>query len=85
MSEDSASRETLLERRLTRAKLALFALGMLVAVTAIAAGATIWYWLSYLRGPSDGAAFSRGPYLLRVTDSEAALRWRAHRGTGRAR
>jgi 3',5'-cyclic AMP phosphodiesterase CpdA len=72
-------REEILQRRLTRARLALGALGMLVAVCAIAVGATIWYWLSFLRGPSD-AAFTRGPYLLRVTGSEAALRWSARGG-----
>ncbi len=44
-----------------------------------AVGVTIWYWLSYLRGPSD-TAFTRGPYLLRVSGSEAALRWRARGG-----
>ena len=48
---------------------------MLVAVCVIAVGVTIWYWISYLRGPSD-TPFTRGPYLLRVAESEAALRWR---------
>jgi hypothetical protein len=76
---DPSPREELLQRRLTRARVALGALGMLVAVCAIAVGITIWYWLSYLRGPSD-AAFTRGPYLLRVTGSEAALRWSARGG-----
>jgi predicted phosphodiesterase len=71
--------EELLQRRITRARVALGALGMIVAVCAIAVGITIWYWLSYLRGPSD-TAFTRGPYLLRVSDSEAALRWRARGG-----
>jgi predicted phosphodiesterase len=72
---DPSPREELLQRRLTRARLALGALGMVVAVCAIAVGATIWYWISYLRGPSD-TPFTRGPYLLRVTGSEAELRWR---------
>lgn len=71
--------EELLQRRLTRARLALAALGIVVAVCAIAVGATIWYWLSYLRGPSD-TPFTRGPYLLRVSGSEAALRWRVRGG-----
>ena len=71
--------EELLQRRLTRARFALAALGVLVAVCAIAVGVTIWYWLSYLRGPSH-TAFTRGPYLLRVTLSEAALRWRVRGG-----
>jgi hypothetical protein len=73
---DPSSREELLRRRLTRARLALGALGLLVAVCAIAVGATVWYWLSYLRGPSD-TAFTRGPYLLRVSAREAELRWSA--------
>jgi hypothetical protein len=66
--------EDLLQRRLTRARLALAALGAIIAVCAIAVGVTIWYWISYLRGPSD-TPFTRGPYLLRVAESEAALRW----------
>jgi predicted phosphodiesterase len=52
---------------------------MVVAVCAIAVGATIWYWISYLRGPSE-TPFTRGPYLLRVSDREAALRWRVRDG-----
>jgi predicted phosphodiesterase len=48
---------------------------MVVAICVLAVGVTIWYWISYLRGPSD-TPFTRGPYLLRVTGSEAALRWR---------
>ena len=67
-------REELLQRRLTRARLALGALGMLVAVCAIAVGLTIWYWISFLRGPWD-TPFTRGPYLLRVSGDEAGLRW----------
>ena len=35
--------------------------------------------MSYLRGPSD-TPFTRGPYLLRVSGSEAALRWRVRGG-----
>ena len=76
---ESAPPEEILQRKLTRARLALGALGMLVAICAITVGLTIWYWLSYLRGPSD-EAFARGPYLLRVSDSEAALRWSARGG-----
>ncbi|HEY3612286.1 MAG TPA: metallophosphoesterase [Gaiellales bacterium] len=76
---DDTPREQLLQRRLTRARLALGALGLLVAVCAIGVGATVWYWLSYLRGPSD-TPFTRGPYLLRVTAGEAALRWRSRGG-----
>ena len=50
-SPDPTPQEDLLQRRLTRARLALGALGMLVAVCAIGVGFTIWYWISYLRGP----------------------------------
>src|SRR3954447_26995154 len=78
-SPEPTPREALLQRRLTRARLALGTLGLLVAVCVIGVGATVWYWLSYLRGPSD-TPFTRGPYLLRVTGSEAALRWRARGG-----
>ena len=74
--------EEILQRRLTRARLALAALGVIVAVCVIAVGVTIWYWMSYLRGPSD-TPFTRGPYLLRVSASEAALRWRVRGGQER--
>jgi predicted phosphodiesterase len=76
---ERSEREQLLERRLTRARFALGALGLLVAVCVICVGATIWYWASYLLGPS-GSLFTRGPYLTRVTSSEAALRWRVRGG-----
>jgi predicted phosphodiesterase len=52
---------------------------MLVAVSAIFVGATIWYWLSYLLGPS-GTPFTRGPYLTRVTSDAATLRWKVRDG-----
>jgi predicted phosphodiesterase len=73
--DQPSSREEFLQRRLTRARFALGGLGAFAAVCVALVGATVWYWLSYLLGPSDGA-FTRGPYLLRVTESEAALRWR---------
>lgn len=72
--EARSSREEFLERRLTRARFALGALGLFVGVCVLLLGATVWYWLSYLLGPAGGT-FTRGPYLLRVTESEAALRW----------
>ena len=52
---------------------------MLVALSVVAIFATVWYWVSYLLGPGDGA-FRRGPYLTRVTTSEAQLRWRVRGG-----
>ncbi len=73
------SREEFLQRRLTRARFALGALGLFVAVCVVLAGATVWYWLTYLLGPSN-PGFARGPYLLRVTEAEAALRWSARDG-----
>jgi hypothetical protein len=39
----------------------------------------VWYWRSYLLGPSEGV-FARGPYLLSVTSSEARLRWSVRAG-----
>lgn len=75
----STSREEFLQRRLTRARFALGALGLFVAVCVILAGATVWYWLTYLLGPSS-PGFTRGPYLLRVTDTDAVLRWSARDG-----
>jgi hypothetical protein len=76
---DPTPREQLLQRRLTRARLALGALALIAAVCALAVAATVWYWISYLRGPSD-TPFTRGPYLLRVSGSEATLRWRTRGG-----
>jgi predicted phosphodiesterase len=52
---------------------------MVVAVCVICVGATVWYWLSYLLGPSD-TPFARGPYLTRVTADEATLRWTVRDG-----
>lgn len=52
---------------------------MLVAVCVICVGATIWYWMAYLLGPS-GSPFTRGPYLTGVTADEAALRWKVRDG-----
>jgi len=77
--EPPSSREEFLQRRLTRARFALGGLGLFVAVCLVLVSTTIWYWLTYLLGPSGGP-FTRGPYLLRVTDTEAALRWSVRAG-----
>ena len=77
--EAAESRAALLERKLRRSRLLIGALGMLVALSVVAVFATVWYWVSYLLGPGDGA-FRRGPYLTRVTTSEAQLRWRVRGG-----
>ena len=78
-AEPTESRAALLERKLRRSRLLIGALGMLVALSVVAIFATVWYWVSYLLGPGDGA-FRRGPYLTRVTTSEAQLRWRVRGG-----
>jgi hypothetical protein len=61
------------ERRLRRA---LIAVSMFAAVCVLGVAVVLWYWHAYLLGPS-GEAFTRGPYLVRVDDGSATLRWRA--------
>ncbi len=61
------------ERRLRRA---LIGVAMLAALALLAVGGLIVYWWLYLLGPS-GDPFTRGPYLVRVTEDSAELRWRA--------
>jgi predicted phosphodiesterase len=78
-AEAPSSREEFLQRRLTRARFALGGLGLFVAVCVVLVSTTIWYWLSYLLGPSGGP-FTRGPYLTRVTESDAVLRWSVRGG-----
>lgn len=60
------------ERRLRRA---LIGVSMLAALALLVVAAVIIYWVLFLLGPS-GDPFTRGPYLLRVTATEAQLRWR---------
>ncbi len=60
------------ERRLRRA---LIGVSMLAALALLVVGGVVLYWRLYLLGPS-GDPFTRGPYLLRVTGTEAELRWR---------
>lgn len=52
---------------------------MLAALLALAVAAVVFYWRLYLLGP-EGSPFTRGPYLVRVTESTAELRWRTDRG-----
>lgn len=60
------------ERRLRRG---LIAVSMFAGLLAIVIGLLITYWRIYLVGP-EGSPFTRGPYLLRVTETTAELRWR---------
>lgn len=60
------------ERRLRRA---LIGVAMLAALALLAVAAVVAYWWLYLLGPS-GDPFTRGPYLLRVGEDAAELRWR---------
>jgi hypothetical protein len=64
------------ERRLKRATVVL---AMLLATAVLVIAGILLYWSIYLIGPSD-SPFSRGPYLLRVDEREARLRWRVDDG-----
>ncbi|MEW6583882.1 MAG: metallophosphoesterase, partial [Actinomycetota bacterium] len=50
------------------------ALAALLALALAGVAAVIVYWRLYLLGPA-GDPFTRGPYLLRVEDTAAELRW----------
>src|SRR5262245_55294901 len=69
---DAGPALTARERRLRRA---LIGVAMLAALALLAVAGVIYYWWLYLLGPS-GDPFTRGPYLVRVTDDAAELRWR---------
>ena len=71
-SEEGAPGLSPRERRLRRA---LVGVSMLAALALLAVGGVVVYWWLYLLGPS-GSPFTRGPYLLRVTEESAELRWR---------
>jgi hypothetical protein len=60
------------ERRLRRG---LIGVSMFAAVALLALAGVVLYWWLYLLGP-EGSPFTRGPYLLRVTEDRAELRWR---------
>ena len=70
--EPAAPALTPRERRLRRA---LIGVSMFAAVALLLVGGVVFYWYVYLLGPS-GDPFTRGPYLLRVTEDAAELRWR---------
>ncbi len=60
------------ERRLRRA---LIGVAMLAALALLVVAAVVVYWRIYLLGPS-GDPFTRGPYPVRVGETDAELRWR---------
>jgi Calcineurin-like phosphoesterase len=60
------------ERRLRRG---LIGLSMFAAFLLLLIAAIVFYWRLYVVGP-EGSPFTRGPYLLRVTESAADLRWK---------
>jgi hypothetical protein len=51
------------------------ALAMLCALLVLVIAGILVYWQRYLLSPPPGA-FGRGPYLVSVTSTTAALRWR---------
>jgi hypothetical protein len=63
-------------RRLRRA---LIGVSMLCAVLVLLVVAVLVYWDRYLLGPSSGA-FSRGPYLVALSQDSATLAWKAPGG-----
>ncbi len=63
-------------RRLRRA---LIAVSMLCAALVLVVAAVLIYWHLYLLGPSAGA-FSRGPYLVSLSQDSATLAWNVRDG-----
>jgi hypothetical protein len=62
-----------------RLRLALIGMSMLCAVLVLVVLGVLGYWHRYLLGPSDGA-FSRGPYLVRLSEDSARLAWNVRGG-----
>jgi hypothetical protein len=58
-----------------RLRLALIALSMVCAVLVLIVAGVLGYWQRYLLGPGEGA-FARGPFLVDLSESSAALAWR---------
>jgi tartrate-resistant acid phosphatase type 5 len=65
-----------LPRSVRRLRRALIAVSMLCAVLALLVVAVLGYWHRYLLEPSSGA-FSRGPYVVRLSEDSASLAWKA--------
>ena len=59
------------ERRLRRG---LVALAMVCALLVLLVIAVLVYWRLYLLGPS-GDPFTRGPFVIRLSTTEATLAW----------
>ncbi|HEY1478781.1 MAG TPA: hypothetical protein VGF46_02065 [Gaiellales bacterium] len=57
------------------------ALAITTAVLLITVAALVWYGAAYLVRPPT-TTFSRSPYLVRVTTTEAALAWKLKAGEG---
>ena len=62
-----------------RLRWALIGVSMLCAVLVLVVVGVLGYWNRYLLGPGDGA-FSRGPYLVRLSEDSAKLAWRVRGG-----
>jgi hypothetical protein len=54
---------------------ALVAMSMLCALLVLGIAAVVFYWKSYLLEPR-GDPFTRGPFVTRLTEQTAELRWR---------
>jgi hypothetical protein len=67
------------QRAPRRLRLALVAVSMLCAILVLALGVVLVYWDRYLLSAS-GDPFTRGPFVLRVDETSAVLRWRVRDG-----
>jgi hypothetical protein len=68
--------------RLTRRlRIALVAVSMLAALLAVGAVGVVAYWRLYLL-PSGSEPFTRGPFLTRLSETSATLRWSVKDGEG---
>jgi hypothetical protein len=59
---------------LRRLRRALIGVSMLAALLLLAVVAVVFYWTHYLLQP-DADPFTRGPYLVRLSETGAKLRW----------
>jgi predicted phosphodiesterase len=78
MSEADAREETealaRLRRRVRRLRFALAGAGIVALVCLLAVAAVLLYWHQYLLEP-QGSPFTRGPFLIRLSTSEAQFAW----------